>query len=119
MFRPGQSGNPTGRPKVDKTIRDLARAHTQDALNTLIEIANNPKSQAAVRVQAANAILDRAWGKPAQYVESYEESIQKSLNYAMPNLDQDDLDERVLAFKNGTSRASTEEDEIRWQSCLK
>ena len=30
----------------------------------------NPKSSDSARVQACNAILDRGWGKPAQYVET-------------------------------------------------
>lgn len=70
MFKPGQSGNPLGRPKEDKTIKELARQHTQNALQTLIEIATNPKAKDTARVQAANAILDRAWGKPTQYTEN-------------------------------------------------
>jgi hypothetical protein len=70
MFKPGQSGNPSGRPKMEKTIRDLARAHTREAILTLAEIARNPKSSDSARVQACNAILDRGWGKPSQYMET-------------------------------------------------
>jgi hypothetical protein len=70
MFKPGQSGNPSGRPKSDKTIRDLAKVHTEDALKTLAEIVNNPKSSDTARVQACNAILDRGWGKAPQYTEN-------------------------------------------------
>jgi Family of unknown function (DUF5681) len=71
MFQPGKSGNPLGRPKEDKTIRDLARAHTADAIETLISIAKNPKASDSARVQASTALLDRGWGKPVQYNENH------------------------------------------------
>jgi len=70
MFRPGVSGNPSGRPKSDATIRELARAHTAVAIHTLLEIIENKKAHHSARVHAACALLDRGWGKPAQYVES-------------------------------------------------
>ena len=71
MFQPGKSGNPLGRPKEDKTIRDLARAHTADAIETLVSIAKDPKASDSARVQASTALLDRAWGKPTQYNENH------------------------------------------------
>ena len=70
MFIPGQSGNPSGRPKCDIIIKELAKEYSELALNTLVEIATNEKSKESARVQAAIAILDRGWGKPIQAVEN-------------------------------------------------
>lgn len=67
-FKPGQSGNPSGRPKEIGHVRDLARAHTEDAIRTLVEIKRDPSQPAPARVAAAQALLDRAWGKPSQMI---------------------------------------------------
>ena len=42
-FKKGQSGNPGGRPKVIAEVKELARAHTGDAIETLVSIMSNPK----------------------------------------------------------------------------
>jgi hypothetical protein len=47
----------------------MARAHTGDALATLVTIMTNGDAPATARVSAANAVLDRAWGKPRQDFE--------------------------------------------------
>ena len=39
------------------------------ALNTLVSIMVEPKAPAAARIMAANALLDRGWGKAAQFVD--------------------------------------------------
>ena len=67
-FKKGQSGNPGGRPKVVAEVKELARAHTAEAIQTLVSIMTNPQSAPAARVSAANALLDRGYGKPPQHI---------------------------------------------------
>jgi len=46
-------------------IASLAREHTEAALKTLIDLMYNAE-QDSVKKAAADSILDRGWGKPAQ-----------------------------------------------------
>jgi hypothetical protein len=55
--------------KAPLEIRSLARKHTHKALKTLVSIMVEPKAPAAARIMAANALLDRGWGKAAQLVD--------------------------------------------------
>lgn len=64
-FRPGQSGNPGGRPKALREVQEAARAHTAAAIERLAYIAEHGKSETA-QITASVALLDRGWGKPAQ-----------------------------------------------------
>jgi Family of unknown function (DUF5681) len=66
-FQPGQSGNKSGRPKIPHDIVELARSHSKQAIITLIDLMEHA-DDARVKIAASNAILDRAWGKPAQAV---------------------------------------------------
>lgn len=48
-------------------VRELARAHTEVALNEMVRLMKKSKSD-QIRLDAAEAILNRGWGKPAQAV---------------------------------------------------
>ena len=69
-FAKGQSGNPGGRPAAvlddGRTIADVAREHTVTAIETLVGVMLDDQQPGAARVSAANAILDRGWGRPKQ-----------------------------------------------------
>ena len=47
----------------------MFKAEQINSLVTLVEIRDNPKAPTSVRVMCANAILDRAMGRPAQRIE--------------------------------------------------
>jgi len=49
-------------------LTDLAREHTVEAIETLVDIMRNGLTDTA-RMAAANAILDRAYGRPKQAIE--------------------------------------------------
>jgi hypothetical protein len=61
--RPAGASNKASREQSQR-LSELAKAHTEEALNTLLDVARNGRTDAA-RVSAANAILDRGYGKPA------------------------------------------------------
>ena len=65
-FQKGRSGNPGGRPKEVGEVRDLARQYTPAAIAALEGVMSSPTAPAAARVAAAEALLNRAWGKPTQ-----------------------------------------------------
>jgi hypothetical protein len=58
------------RAKIVTEIRSLARSHTRTALNVLVGVMRSKDATAAAKVSAANAILDRGWGKAVQAIEN-------------------------------------------------
>jgi hypothetical protein len=56
--------------KAKADIRSLARSHTESAIKVLAGIMNQADANAAARVAAAQALLDRGWGKPTTTVEA-------------------------------------------------
>ena len=69
-FEQGQSGNPGGRPKGLGEIREIARQHTDAAIETLVKVMDNDSASHSARVAAASALLDRGWGRPAQTIDA-------------------------------------------------
>jgi len=63
-------------PKSLTEIRSLARSHTRSALNILVQVMRNKDATPAARVSAANAILDRGWGKAIQAIENGDHPLE-------------------------------------------
>lgn len=65
-FQPGQSGNPSGRPKENAEIKALAKSYGKDAIEKMAALLESDDEK--VRLAAAQALLDRGYGKPAQAI---------------------------------------------------
>lgn len=69
----GQSANPGGKPNLTPDEADalnLARTFAPDAIRALHEIATSKTASDKARVTAAEAIINRVYGKPKETVES-------------------------------------------------
>lgn len=72
-FKPGQTGNPGGRPKKTPEELDLiaaCKAKTPDALAVMVKMMTDGE-QEKNRLTAAMAIIERAYGKPVQPTDTH------------------------------------------------
>jgi hypothetical protein len=72
-FKPGQSGNPSGRPKgIARVFREMVDLN--EAAKGLLAIATDEKTRSADRIKAWAELLDRGYGKAPAFaaVEGYD-----------------------------------------------
>lgn len=93
QWKPGQSGNPGGRPAVVREVRDLARENTLKAFGTLLKACDAEDAPWAARVAAAAHILDRGYGKPTQHVSQTVRHIKQM------------TDDELIAYLSGADEA--------------
>ena len=81
-FQKGHSGNPGGRPvrhvADGRSLTEIARLHTDDAIQALVAVVEDRRSPPAARVAAANSLLDRGWGRPAQMIVNVEHELSST-----------------------------------------
>ena len=83
-YKPGQSGNPGGRPKKTpeelKAVAELKRM-TPEAVKVVVKILKNEHAYLYARLQAAEIIFNRAMGRPETYlkVDNAEQSVEASV----------------------------------------
>lgn len=83
-FKKGQSGNPGGRAvrrtPDGKTLPQLAREHTEEALQTLVEVMRDKKAPPVARVTAADKVLNRGWGMAPQTITLNDDTTPPDLS---------------------------------------
>jgi hypothetical protein len=67
-WKPGQSGNPAGRPKPEVDIAALARKHGPRCIEVAARLLGSKDEK--MRLAAAIALLDRGFGRPKQEIET-------------------------------------------------
>jgi hypothetical protein len=72
--------------KTPTDIRSLARSHTETALKVLSGIMKEDKAPPAARVAAAQALLDRGWGKSVQHIETTRRTVQSMSDDELANI---------------------------------
>ena len=66
-WKPGQSGNPSGRPKgIAKAFREAVKDPAELAA-LLLEIAQDERQKTSDRIAAMRELLDRGYGKAASF----------------------------------------------------
>ncbi len=65
-WKPGQSGNPGGRPAIMKEVRQACQDMSLDGCKVLNEIMHDKEQPGSVRVAAVREVYDRAFGRPEQ-----------------------------------------------------
>ena len=70
-FPKGTSGNPAGRPKLERELRRLAQQHAGAALLRVVALMHH--SNPRVALAACLALLERAIGSPPQAITADED----------------------------------------------
>lgn len=99
-FRPGVSGNPTGRPKASFDFAAAAREHTPEVLAMFLRSIRSANWRE--RHSAGTVLLDRALGKPTQLITGGDGDPVTILHLVAVR----EVGERIVAELAASGRAS-------------
>lgn len=68
-FKPGQSGNPSGRRPIPPAIKAKIDEGAEESIPIVIDIMKDKKQDPRVRLAAAEMLQSRSWGKPMQQAD--------------------------------------------------
>lgn len=69
LWKPGQSGNPKGRPKADFDLPAVCRSLVPEAVDVVTDILRNSEDE-RMRFAAASWLTDRGYGKAPLTISS-------------------------------------------------
>jgi hypothetical protein len=75
--RMGSGRKPGALNKATVALKDVAGPYSAEAVKTLVDVMRDPETPPAVKVQAADKLLDRSHGRPAIHVEAVEVNISQ------------------------------------------
>ena len=68
-FEKGKSGNPSGRPKMDKDSKAMLKSAAPEAVKLMVDTLKDSSVKIETRVRCAENILDRVYGKANQPID--------------------------------------------------
>ena len=84
-FIKGHSGNVGSRLKDEHNIAALARSYSTEAIDTLVDLMRNARDD-RVRGTAAQALLDRGFGKPRVEIQNMSADFRDALEQVQSRL---------------------------------
>ena len=81
----GYSGNAGGRPKDEHNIAELPRSYSTEAIEPLVDLMRNARDD-KVRGTAAQALLDRGFGKPKVEIQNTNADFRDALEQVQNRL---------------------------------
>jgi len=83
-------------PRAVTEIRSLARSYTRTAIKVLVGVMSSENATHTARIAAANAILDRGWGRATPALEGRDDGAIELIHRI----------ERVIVHPEDTDRES-------------